>query len=219
MYLVDVRIGGTTPLSSLAPHLAVVHHVVATAHDVHRCAFRVPSPETTEATLAACSSTCDGASVVAPGTIDASCTPREGSACALRDPRFRGFASAVPDGVLHSVSPSGAATLLTFLVRGNSPEEARDAVQRSAAAASLPVAALRVAEFRLDLAGEALRPIERETLSVALALGYYESPRRCTMDDIGTLLGISKSAVYHRLSALERRALLALAERDGQQRV
>lgn len=52
-----------------------------------------------------------------------------------------------------------------------------------------------------------LRPIEEETLEVALALGYYDKPRNATMEDIAQVLGISKSAVYHRLSDLEGKAV------------
>lgn len=55
-----------------------------------------------------------------------------------------------------------------------------------------------------------LKPIELETARVALSLGYYESPRRCTMDDIALALGITKSAVFHRMHGLEAKAVRRL---------
>ena len=46
-----------------------------------------------------------------------------------------------------------------------------------------------------------------ETVTLAVRMGYYESPRQCTMEDIAEALGITKSAVYHRMSKVERRVL------------
>ena len=64
-----------------------------------------------------------------------------------------------------------------------------------------------------------MTPRDLETARVAVAMGYYQSPRRCTMEDIARTLGITKSAVYHRMSKVEREALLALlaAEVPGSQ--
>jgi predicted DNA binding protein len=35
--------------------------------------------------------------------------------------------------------------------------------------------------------------------------GYFESPRRCTGDELGEKLGISSQAVYQHIRAAERR--------------
>jgi predicted DNA binding protein len=59
-----------------------------------------------------------------------------------------------------------------------------------------------------------LTPREMRTAKLAYAMGYYESPRKCTMQDIAQELGITKSAVYHRMSKVEREALGALLSRD-----
>lgn len=61
----------------------------------------------------------------------------------------------------------------------------------------------------------ALTPREVETVRLALQLGYYESPRRCRMEDIAIRLGISKSAVYHRMSGIERKAMEQLVDAIG----
>lgn len=55
-----------------------------------------------------------------------------------------------------------------------------------------------------------LRPIEIETARVAVAMGYYESPRRCTMEEIAAALGITKSAVFHRIYGIETKAVQRL---------
>lgn len=56
-----------------------------------------------------------------------------------------------------------------------------------------------------------------ETLHLAASMGYYESPRRCRMEDIANELGISKSAVYHRMNKVEREAITWFLERLGVQ--
>lgn len=61
-----------------------------------------------------------------------------------------------------------------------------------------------------------LAPTDVATVRAAFEMGYYESPRRCRMEDIARLLGITKSAVYHRMSKVERTAVEALL-RDGMQ--
>lgn len=57
-------------------------------------------------------------------------------------------------------------------------------------------------EERPDLTREDL-----ETIRLAAEMGYYESPRRCRMEDIAKRLDISKSAVYHRMNKAEREAI------------
>lgn len=51
-----------------------------------------------------------------------------------------------------------------------------------------------------------------ETLGTAIRMGYYRSPRNCTMQDIADVLGITKSAVYHRMNKVERVAVGRLYE-------
>ncbi len=53
----------------------------------------------------------------------------------------------------------------------------------------------------------ALGASDIETLRLAFRLGYYERPKRCTMDDLARELGLSKSSVFERLGRVERSAL------------
>lgn len=55
-----------------------------------------------------------------------------------------------------------------------------------------------------------LRDDEFETVRVAVSEGYYEKPRRCTMDDLAGHFGLSKSAICHRISKVERVAIQSL---------
>lgn len=52
-----------------------------------------------------------------------------------------------------------------------------------------------------------LTETELEVGQLAIREGYYDKPRGCTMSDMADELSISKSAVYHRLSAFERKMI------------
>ncbi len=55
---------------------------------------------------------------------------------------------------------------------------------------------------------EALReltPRQREVLEIARALGYYRTPRGCTLEDVAGTLGVSGNAVHKNLTAAERK--------------
>lgn len=57
---------------------------------------------------------------------------------------------------------------------------------------------------------EALReltPRQREVLEIARALGYYRTPRSCTLEDVARTLGVSGNAVHKNLTAAERKIL------------
>ncbi len=71
------------------------------------------------------------------------------------------------------------------------------------------VAASRI---RAKLSSRGLSPIERETLDLALDLGYFERPRGCTMEDLAAELEITKSAVAYRMNRLEKTAISRLSE-------
>lgn len=62
----------------------------------------------------------------------------------------------------------------------------------------------------LDFLARRLNLAEAETLRLAVRLGYYEKPRGCTMDELAAALGITKSAVCHRLNKLEQKAILSM---------
>lgn len=54
---------------------------------------------------------------------------------------------------------------------------------------------------------DALTPKQAEILKMALALGLYDTPRRCTLDDLAAIFGISKAAAHNRMKGAERKIL------------
>lgn len=52
-----------------------------------------------------------------------------------------------------------------------------------------------------------MTPKQLEVLRSAVALGYYESPRKITLDDLAEVFGISKAAIHNRLQAAERKII------------
>lgn len=59
---------------------------------------------------------------------------------------------------------------------------------------------------------EALTPKQGEILKMALALGLYDTPRRCTLDDLAGIFGISKAAAHNRMKGAERKILASYFE-------
>jgi len=54
---------------------------------------------------------------------------------------------------------------------------------------------------------EALTQKQLEVIKTALALGFYNTPRSVTLDDLSNIFGISKAAVHNRLQAAERKVI------------
>ncbi|MGB0652009.1 MAG: helix-turn-helix domain-containing protein [Thermoplasmatota archaeon] len=54
---------------------------------------------------------------------------------------------------------------------------------------------------------EKLTPKQVEIVKMGLALGYYDNPRRCTLDTLANVFGISKAAAHNRLKGAERKIL------------
>ncbi len=54
---------------------------------------------------------------------------------------------------------------------------------------------------------EGLTPKQLEVIKTALALGFYNTPRNITLDDLSNIFGISKAAVHNRLQAAERKVI------------
>jgi predicted DNA binding protein len=59
----------------------------------------------------------------------------------------------------------------------------------------------------LGIYDDALTPKQAEILKMALALGLYDTPRRCTLDDLAGIFGISKAAAHNRMKGAERKIL------------
>ena len=55
---------------------------------------------------------------------------------------------------------------------------------------------------------------QREAAMVAVSEGYYESPRQASLDDLTATLGISKSALSKRLTAVEAKLTTAVFDPD-----
>lgn len=91
-----------------------------------------------------------------------------------------------------------------------SPEELFDVLQNAGTASDL-LSACR-----------SLSPAERETLSMAVERGYFETPREETLSSLGDQFGISDTAVSNNLRRAERkllrRVVAATAELDGTKR-
>jgi hypothetical protein len=54
---------------------------------------------------------------------------------------------------------------------------------------------------------EKLTPKQTEIVKMGLALGFYDNPRRCTLDTLASVFGISKAASHNRLKSAERKIL------------
>lgn len=67
---------------------------------------------------------------------------------------------------------------------------------------------VRVSEFKAREFADTLRRLlstdQEEILRLALSLGYYDSPKRCTLGDISKRVGLSVSPVHKKLKEIEQ---------------
>ncbi|MDG5776765.1 helix-turn-helix domain-containing protein [Haloarculaceae archaeon H-GB2-1] len=49
-----------------------------------------------------------------------------------------------------------------------------------------------------------ITPAQREPFRTALAEGYFENPRQCTLEDLGAAVGITKATACHHLREIQR---------------
>lgn len=54
---------------------------------------------------------------------------------------------------------------------------------------------------------EKLTPKQTEIVKMGLALGFYDNPRRCNLETLANVFGISKAAAHNRLKSAERKIL------------
>jgi hypothetical protein len=54
---------------------------------------------------------------------------------------------------------------------------------------------------------EKLTPKQSEIVKMGLALGFYDNPRRCNLEALAKVFGISKAAAHNRLKSAERKIL------------
>jgi predicted DNA binding protein len=59
----------------------------------------------------------------------------------------------------------------------------------------------------LASAREGLTPGQDEVLKMAVALGYYDTPRGCTVEDLAEAFGVSKAAAHKRLKSAENKII------------
>lgn len=64
----------------------------------------------------------------------------------------------------------------------------------------------------LDIDLSVLTDTQRRTLELAVSEGYYEDPRKITLEDLSEQLGVTKSAVSRRLKGAERRLVRGIFE-------
>jgi predicted DNA binding protein len=62
---------------------------------------------------------------------------------------------------------------------------------------------------RLTPADDHLSKRQEETLRMAIDMGYYDAPRRCTLTELSQAFGISKAAVHKHLQGAEAKVLKA----------
>lgn len=67
--------------------------------------------------------------------------------------------------------------------------------------------------LRLDL--RSITDKQREAVEAAIEEGYYETPRRATLEDLAERLGVSRSAVSQRLRAVETHLVSQFASAGG----
>ncbi|WP_305038422.1 helix-turn-helix domain-containing protein [Halovivax gelatinilyticus] len=70
-------------------------------------------------------------------------------------------------------------------------------------------------ERALEIETSAITDKQREAVRMAVEAGYYETPRRTDLGELAERLGISKSAVSQRLTAVETRLVAGLVDADG----
>lgn len=108
------------------------------------------------------------------------------------------FSLSVPDrdelrAILSSLRDAGAEPRLTQITTASASEE-------------LPTVPLEV---------DTLTEKQREAVRIAVDSGYYDTPRRASLEDLAARLGISRSAVSQRLAAVETKLIISLHESVG----
>lgn len=181
---------GSTPLDEMAEGTL---RVINRTAEGFRCLLKAPRADGEEVAAVCTDGYCSSAQVIAQGpdstAVQVSCSRDDDSRCSING------------GLLDEIEED----LDRRLAHARFLLDAAGRVHLDAGVRSAPaVETTRVVEVSPP---DPLRPIEEETLEVALALGYYDNPRSATMDDIAEVLGISKSAVYHRLNRVEGKAI------------
>lgn len=67
----------------------------------------------------------------------------------------------------------------------------------------------------LELDADGITDKQREAVRTAVESGYYETPRRTDLGDLADELGVSRSAVSQRLTAVESKLVEELFRADG----
>lgn len=109
----------------------------------------------------------------------------------------------VHDGYIHirvtAPSPPGESPmpeLIKRLTKATRPED----FELIHSATWEPVARLKPRPYRLT-------PKQGQVLDLAIEFGYYDDPRRCTLEELSKALGVSKAAIHKHLMAAESKIL------------
>lgn len=68
---------------------------------------------------------------------------------------------------------------------------------------------------RLEIETHSITDKQREAIETAIEAGYYETPRRADLSELAEELGVSRSAVSQRLTAVESKLVVELFEAQG----
>lgn len=116
------------------------------------------------------------------------------------NPTHEGFLHILVEAKVVLLSASGTAAEWNFLIRGDSHESISN-FQTYCQEAGIPIELLSLSELSsadaIDVYG--LTDTQREALLLAYERGYFDSPRRTTLQDIAEELGITRQALASRL--------------------
>lgn len=90
------------------------------------------------------------------------------------------------------------------------PAEFVQACQKALAAEGCDFRLVRFSAFDPETFAGPLEPLtdkQLEVVRVAYSMGYYETPRNCTLRDLAEVFGISKAAVHMRLRSAEEKII------------
>ncbi|HVL86637.1 MAG TPA: helix-turn-helix domain-containing protein [Candidatus Thermoplasmatota archaeon] len=121
------------------------------------------------------------------------------------------------DAYLKPAVVEGSRTLVRIVLTRRLPDDevvkAMEEVALEAAWQDQEVVAIRDLAVEASLLSlprlEKVTPRQDEVLRIGHALGYYRTPRGCTLEDIAGTLGISTNAVHKNLTAAEQKIIYA----------
>lgn len=122
------------------------------------------------------------------------------------NPAHEGFTDVLAAADVVLLTATGNESAWRFTIRGDDRAAISD-FQSRCGAASIPVEFTALADLEPSDDGLGLTEAQREALTLAYERGYFDSPRRTTLEELGAELGISRQALAARLRRGHRRLL------------